>query len=312
MEVRAKLQIIVPCYNEQAVIDEYYERTTKALVEAGVDDYALLFVDDGSLDDTRNRIEALAEKDDAVHGVILSRNFGKEAAIYAGLDATRNAEYVAVMDVDLQDPPELLPEMLSMVQGRVCDRAAAFRTTRDGEPVIRSWFARRFYRVMNRLADLDLKDGARDYSVMSRRFADAVLRCGEYNRFTKGLFGWVGFETSWVGYTHEDRKAGESKWSFWGLVRYAIDGIIAYSTKPLDAVVLTGVLVSIAAFLLMVFVIVRALLFGDEVAGWPSLMTVMLLSLGFVLLALGVVGQYVAKLYLEVKKRPLYIVEREI
>ena len=312
MKEHAALQIIVPCYNEQEVIDEFYRRLTDALRRADINDYTLLFVDDGSHDETRHRIEALAEEDSLVHGIVFSRNFGKEAAIYAGIDNSREAEYVVVMDADLQDPPELLPEMLGLVAEGKCERAAAFRSNRAGEPAIRSWFAKRFYRVINRLADLELKDGARDYSVMSRRFADAVLRCGEYNRFTKGLFGWVGFDTLWVEYAHEDRQAGESKWSFWGLVRYAVDGIIAYSTKPLDVVVLMGVLVSLGAFLLMVFVIVRAMLFGDEVAGWPSLMSVMLLSLGFILLALGIVGQYLAKLYLEVKRRPLYIVEREI
>lgn len=313
-EIPAKtlLAIVVPCHNEQDTVRPFLTECSKVVSQKLVPQniaVRYIFVDDGSTDATLAVLrQVCAERTDAAF-ISFSRNFGKEAALYAGLVQAyaSEAELIAVMDADLQDPPNLLPQMCELVQGDTCERAAAYRVSRDGEPPIRSWFARRFYALMNKLTDLNLRDGARDFSVMTRRFVGAVLSCGEYNRFTKGLFGWVGYPTTWIAYQNVERVAGETNWSFFSLLHYALDGIVAYSTKPLEALSFAGGAMSLVALGALIFVVVRALLFGDPVAGWPSLMTVMVLIGGLLTLGLGVIGYYLSKIYLEVKRRPIFL-----
>lgn len=307
------LSIVVPCHNEEATAETFYKATSevadKELKEMGIT-IRYIFVDDGSTDLTLSKLRELSAAHSDVSYISFSRNFGKEAALFAGLNAAhKNQSLCAVMDADLQDPPDLLPQMIEKILAGTCDRVAAYRVSRDGEPPIRSWFAHRFYGLMNRLTNLNLRDGARDFSVMTPRFVEAVLSCGEYNRFTKGLFGWVGYPTEWISYTNVERVAGETNWSFWSLLRYALDGIVAYSTKPLEALSLIGVGLSLIAVIALLFVVIRALLFGDPVAGWPSLMAILLLMGGILTLGLGILGFYLSKIYLEVKKRPIYLVK---
>ncbi len=304
---RKLLTVIVPCYNEEENIAYFYEEFIKNkpfFEEKGLD-YELLFIDDGSKDKTVQNIRLLREKEPRVRMVSFSRNFGKEAAIYAGLENSRG-DYVAIMDADLQDPPALLPELYSYLEEGY-DTAATRRVTRKGEPPIRSWFARKFYRLMNRMSNADIVDGARDYRLMKRQVVDAILSVSEYNRFSKGIFGWVGFKTKWVEFENIERMHGETKWSFWKLFLYAIDGIVAFSTVPLSLSAIVGLLFCVLAFLMIIFVIVRALIFGDPTSGWPSLVCIILLVSGVQLLCIGVVGQYLSKTYLEVKKRPIYL-----
>lgn len=269
-----------------------------------------VFVNDGSTDNTLTVLRNLAAKDARVHYVSFSRNFGKEAALLAGLSAARG-DFVATMDADLQDPPSLLPQMLAAVQSGDYDCAATRRVSRTGEPKIRSFFARAFYRLMAKISDAEIVDGARDYRLMSRRMVDAVLSLPERNRFSKGIFAWVGFKTKWFEYTNRERAAGETKWSFWKLFLYSIDGITAFSTAPLSVAAAAGVIVSFVALCMLVFIVVRALIWGDPVAGWPSLVCIVLLVSGLQFLCLGVLGQYLAKTYLETKNRPLYIIKEE-
>ena len=304
---RKLLTVIVPCYNEEENIAYFYEEFIKNkpfFEEKGLD-YELLFIDDGSKDKTVQNIRLLREKEPRVRMVSFSRNFGKEAAIYAGLENSRG-DYVAIMDADLQDPPALLPELYSYLEEGY-DTAATRRVTRKGEPPIWSWFARKFYRLMNRMSNADIVDGARDYRLMKRQVVDAILSVSEYNRFSKGIFGWVGFKTKWVEFENIERMHGETKWSFWKLFLYAIDGIVAFSTVPLSLSAIVGLLFCALAFLMIIFVIVRALIFGDPTSGWPSLVCIILLVSGVQLLCIGVVGQYLSKTYLEVKKRPIYL-----
>lgn len=307
------LTVVVPCHNEQDTAQAFYDATSAVaagkLAPMGVT-VRYVYVDDGSRDRTLEVLRALDAAHPEVSYLSFSRNFGKEAALFAGLTAAaRRSDLVAVMDADLQDPPALLPQMVEKALSGEYDRVAARRTSREGEPPIRSWFARRFYSLMNHLTDLDLRDGARDFSVMTRRFVEAVLSCGEYNRFTKGLFGWVGYPTAWVEYLNVERVAGETNWSFWSLVHYALDGIVAYSVKPLEMLTAAGGAVSLCALLALVFVVVRAAIFGDPVAGWPSLMTVIILVGGLLTVGLGVIGYYLSKIYLEVKGRPVYLLK---
>ena len=238
--------------------------------------------------------------------VSFSRNFGKEAGIYAGLQAAKG-DYVATMDADLQDPPALLPQMLDTLLTGEYDCAATRRTTRKGEPPLRSWFARKFYQIINKMSDTEIVDGARDFRLMSRRMVDAVLEMSEYNRFSKGIFSWVGFKTKWFAYQNVERVAGQTKWNFWSLFKYSIEGIVGFSTQPLVMAALAGVIFCLAAFVGIIFVVVRALIFGDPTAGWPSMVCIMLLCSGVQLFCLGIVGEYLAKTYLEVKHRPIYI-----
>ena len=298
---------IVPCFNEEEVIPLYYEEMQKVRKqEEGKIDFEIIFIDDGSKDKTLEVIKKLSEQDECIHYVSFSRNFGKEAAMYAGFEHA-NGEYVVTMDVDLQDPPHLIPEMIRCIEEEGYDSVATRRVTRKGEPPIRSFFARRFYGLINKISDADIVDGARDFRMMKRDMVNAILSMPEYNRFTKGIFGWVGFKTKWIEFENVERAAGETKWSFWKLFRYALEGIIAFSTVPLTIVSLIGVIVCIIAFLFLLFVVIRAVIFGDPVAGWPSLICVISFLSGIQLLGIGVVGMYLSKIYLETKKRPIYI-----
>lgn len=298
---------IVPCFNEEEVIPLYYEEMQKVRKqEEGKIDFEIIFIDDGSKDKTLEVIKKLSEQDECIHYVSFSRNFGKEAAMYAGFEHA-NGEYVVTMDVDLQDPPHLIPEMIRSIEEEGYDSVATRRVTRKGEPPIRSFFARRFYGLINKISDADIVDGARDFRMMKRDMVNAILSMPEYNRFTKGIFGWVGFKTKWIEFENVERAAGETKWSFWKLFRYALEGIIAFSTVPLTIVSLIGVIVCIIAFLFLLFVAIRAAIFGDPVAGWPSLICVISFLSGIQLLGIGVVGMYLSKTYLETKKRPIYI-----
>lgn len=298
---------IVPCFNEEEVIPLYYEEMQKVRKqEEGKIDFEIIFIDDGSKDKTLEVIKKLSEQDECIHYVSFSRNFGKEAAMYAGFEHA-NGEYVVTMDVDLQDPPHLIPEMIRSIEEEGYDSVATRRVTRKGEPPIRSFFARRFYGLINKISDADIVDGARDFRMMKRDMVNAILSMPEYNRFTKGIFGWVGFKTKWIEFENVERAAGETKWSFWKLFRYALEGIIAFSTVPLTIVSLIGVVVCIIAFLFLLFVVIRAVIFGDPVAGWPSLICVISFLSGIQLLGIGVVGMYLSKTYLETKKRPIYI-----
>ena len=298
---------IVPCFNEEEVSPLYYEEMQKVRKqEEGKIDFEIIFIDDGSKDKTLEVIKKLSEQDECIHYVSFSRNFGKEAAMYAGFEHA-NGEYVVTMDVDLQDPPHLIPEMIRCIEEEGYDSVATRRVTRKGEPPIRSFFARRFYGLINKISDADIVDGARDFRMMKRDMVNAILSMPEYNRFTKGIFGWVGFKTKWIEFENVERAAGETKWSFWKLFRYALEGIIAFSTVPLTIVSLIGVVVCIIAFLFLLFVVIRAVIFGDPVAGWPSLICVISFLSGIQLLGIGVVGMYLSKTYLETKKRPIYI-----
>lgn len=302
------LTVIVPCYNEEENVPLFYEELMKNepfLAEKGME-LELLYVDDGSTDKTVPEIKKLRERDPRVHLVSFSRNFGKEAAIYAGLENSRG-DYVVMMDVDLQDPPSLLPEMFSYIQEGY-DSVATRRVSRKGEPPIRSFFARMFYRLMKKISKTEIMDGARDYRLMTRQMADAILSMPEYNRFTKGIFGWVGFKTKWIEYENVERARGETKWSFWKLFLYSLDGICAFSTAPLMLASVMGVFFCVVAFLMIVFIIVRKMIFGDPVSGWPSLVCIILMTSGVQFFCTGIVGQYLAKTYMEVKRRPIYLI----
>lgn len=306
------LSAIVPCYNEEENVPFFYEEFTKneAFFKEKEIEWELIYVDDGSKDGTAAEVKKLHEKDERVHLLSFSRNFGKEAAIYAGLNRAKG-DYVVIMDSDLQDPPSLLPEMISyMEQGY--DSVATRRVNRKGEPPVRSFFARMFYRLMRKISKTEIMDGARDYRMMTRQMADAILEMKEYNRFTKGIFGWVGFQTKWLEFENIERKKGETKWSFWKLLLYSIDGITAFSTVPLSFAAVMGVLFCVLAFVLIIFIVIRTLIFGDPVSGWPSLVCIISLISGVQLFCLGIVGQYLAKTYMEVKKRPIYLVKEEI
>lgn len=305
------LSIIVPCYNEEESVPLFYAETLKQeryFHEKGVE-FEFVFVNDGSRDKTVEQVKLLREKDERVHLVSFSRNFGKEAAIVAGFEKA-NGDIVVLMDADLQDPPALLPEMYENIENGY-DSVATRRVDRKGEPPIRSWFARRFYGLMRKISKTDIVDGARDYRMMTRQVVDAILSMREYNRFSKGIFGWVGFETKWLEYENIQRAAGETKWSFWKLFLYSLDGIMAFSTVPLSIASFLGILFCIIAFVFLIFIFIRALAFGDDVAGWPSTVCIITLLGGLQLLCLGIMGQYLSKLYLEVKDRPKYLIKEE-
>ncbi|MCR4792633.1 MAG: glycosyltransferase family 2 protein [Lachnospiraceae bacterium] len=303
----SELTVIVPCKNEEEAIPLFYDELIRctAFLSARNVELKVLFIDDGSTDGTVAAVRSLHDRDARVHLISFSRNFGKEAAMYAGLKAAES-DYTVIMDADLQDPPSLLEEMFSYIdQGY--DSVATRRVTRKGEPPVRSFFARRFYKLMKKLSDTEIMDGARDYRLMTRQFVDAVLAMTEYNRFTKGIFGWVGFDTKWIDFENVDRSAGKTKWSFWGLVKYSLEGITAFSTKPLVISSLMGIFFCFVAFVMVIFIIVRKLIFGDPVDGWASLATIIVFVGGVQFFCTGILGQYIAKAYLEVKDRPLYL-----
>ena len=302
-----EISIVVPCYNEEASLPLFYREITRVAAEMDYADFEFVFIDDGSEDNTLPTLRRLAAADRRVRFVSFSRNFGKEAGMLAGLEAA-TGDYVALMDADLQDPPALLPELYKAVTEEGYDCAATRRTTREGEPPIRSFCARMFYKIINKISDADIVDGARDYRLMRRSMVDAILSLREYNRFSKGIFGWGGFKTKWVPYVNVERVAGETKWSFWKLFRYSLEGIVAFSTVPLALASVLGVLVCLAAFVFVVVVLVKTLAFGDPVGGWPSMMCVILFLGGVQLLCIGILGQYLSKTYLETKRRPVYLV----
>lgn len=306
------LSAIVPCYNEEENVRDFYDEfmKNKPFFERKELDYELIYVDDGSKDQTVTQVKQLIEEDDHVHLVSFSRNFGKEAAIYAGLEKCKG-DYAVFLDADLQDPPSLLPEMFSYLE-QGYDSVATRRVTRKGEPVIRSFFARCFYKLMRKISKTEIVDGARDYRLMTRQVVDAILTMPEYNRFTKGIFGWVGYETKWLEYDNIERKKGETKWSFWRLFVYSIEGITSFSTAPLALAAFVGVLFCFLAFVFLIFIIVKAAIFGDKTSGWPSLVCIILLISGAQFFCMGILGEYLAKTYLEVKRRPIYLVKEDI
>lgn len=301
-----KLSVIVPCYNEQESIFLFYEEITRVASEME-ETFEFLFINDGSSDQTEQCIKELSEKDSRVKYISFSRNFGKEAAIYAGFSKA-DGDYIVMMDADLQDPPRLLPEMLSYIR-QGYDSVATRRVTRKGEPPIRSFFARMFYKIINRISNVDIVDGARDYRLMTAQMKDAILAMPEYNRFSKGIFGWVGFRTKWLEYENVERVAGETKWNFWKLFLYFLEGIVAFSTAPLVLASVFGMLFCLLSFAMIVFIIVRKLMFGDPVAGWPSLVCILFFLGGIQLFCQGINGQYLSKTYLETKNRPKYIIK---
>lgn len=304
----SKISIVVPMYNEQEALDILY-RELKCVTETIPEhEFEYLFVNDGSKDATLDEIKKLAEQDARVHYVSFSRNFGKEAAMYAGLKSA-SGDYVALMDADLQDPPALLPQMIQMIESGECDNVATRRVNRKGEPPIRSFFAKCFYKVMRKLTHIEIADGARDYRLMSRAMVDSILSVSEYNRFSKGIFAWVGYETRWLEFENVERAAGETKWSFWKLVRYSFDGIVNFSDTPLRISSYLGLLLTGLSFVAIIIEVIRALVFGDPVAGWPSLVCIITFIGGIQLFCMGIMGQYIAKTYMEVKRRPHYIVK---
>ncbi|MBQ5755220.1 MAG: glycosyltransferase family 2 protein [Oscillospiraceae bacterium] len=303
------ISLVVPCYNEEEALPLFYKEASRVAAEMKEShgaEFEFIFVDDGSTDGTLETARALRKEDKRVRYLSFSRNFGKEAGIFAGLQAAKG-DYVAMLDADLQDPPALLPQMLDALLTGEFDCAATRRTTRQGEPPIRSFFARMFYKLINKMSDTEIVDGARDFRLMTRKMVDAVLSMGEYNRFSKGIFSWVGFRTKWFEYVNVERVAGKTKWNFWKLFLYSIEGIVGFSTAPLALAAMAGVFFCICAFVGIVFVVVRALIFGDPTAGWPSMVCIILLCSGVQLFCTGVVGEYLAKAYLEVKRRPIYI-----
>ena len=305
---KGKVSIVVPMYNEQESLEILYQELNRVTDTIKDYEFEYLFVNDGSKDNTLQEIQRLATADDRVRYVSFSRNFGKEAALYAGL-SNADGDYIATMDADLQDPPSLLPRMLAMIESQDCDNVATRRVNRKGEPPIRSFFARCFYKLMRRLSNIDIADGARDYRLMSRAMVDSILSVSEYNRFSKGIFAWVGYETRWLEFENVERSAGETKWSFWKLVRYSIDGIINFSNTPLQISSYLGMILTIVSFIAIIVEVIRALVFGDPVAGWPSLVCIITFIGGIELFCMGIMGQYIAKTYMEVKHRPHYIVK---
>ena len=303
------LSIIVPCYNEQEVLHIFYNELIINILKI-TNDYEIIFVNDGSKDNTIKECLKLKEKDNKISIIDFSRNFGKEAAIYAGLKESKG-EYVVTMDADLQDPPFLLEQMYNQLQDNNLDNIATFRVNRKGEPKIRSFFARCFYRLINKMIDVEIVDGARDYRMMKRKMVDAILELQEYHRFSKGIFAWVGFNTKYIDYENVERAAGETKWSFWKLFKYAVEGIIAFTTLPLRIATVVGVTISIFGFIYMLYIAIKAMLFGDPVSGFPSLIVIITLLGGMQLLFLGIIGEYLARNYMETKKRPIYIVKNK-
>lgn len=306
MDKRQKISIIVPCYNEMESLPIFYKEIT-AILEKINYDYEILFVNDGSKDNTLNILKEFSKKNDKITYISFSRNFGKEAAMFAGF-CNVSGDYVAVMDADMQDPPSLIPEMIKILESGEYDSVATRRVSRSGEPPIRSCFARTFYKLINKISDADIVDGARDFRLMKHEMVEAIVSMKEYNRFSKGIYGWIGFKTYWLPYENVERVAGETKWSFWKLFKYAIEGIINFSEAPLSIASWTGMGMTTFAFLCLIVIIVRKICFGDPVAGWASTMCVMVFIGGIQLFSIGVMGQYIAKTYAEVKERPHYIV----
>jgi len=309
--MKKKLSIIVPCYNEEEVLPYFYEQICAIAEKMDFVDFEFILVDDGSSDGSLNIIKELREKDNRIYYITFSRNFGKESAILAGLEYS-SGDYVTLMDADLQDPPEYLSQMYDGIINEGFDCVALRRRDRKGEPVIRSFFARCFYKFINKISKTEIMDGARDFRLMTRQMVDEILKVCEYNRFSKGIFGWVGFKTKWLTYTGAERAAGKTSWSFWGLLIYSIEGIVAFSTAPLAISSFMGVFFCVLSFIAMMFFFIKTLLFGDPISGYPSTICILLFVSGIQLFTIGILGQYVSKTYLETKKRPHYILREKI
>lgn len=301
------ISIIIPCYNEEDSIPLIYNELKKVSNNMKYD-FEFIFVNDGSIDNSLSVLKKLSAKDKQVKYIHFSRNFGKEAAMYAGLSKSKG-DYVTIMDADLQDPPSLLPEMLRLIKEEGYDSVGTRRVSRKGEPKIRSFFARKFYTIINKLSKIEMVDGARDYRLMTRQMVNSILELKEYNRYSKGLFSFVGFNTYWLEYENVERVAGETKWSFWGLVKYAIEGIVAFSTLPLSIASLMGFIFCFVSFILIIIIIIKTLIFGDPTSGWPSLVCIIFFVSGIQLFCLGIIGKYLSKTYLETKNRPIYIIK---
>ena len=302
----SKISIIVPCYNEEEVLEIFYNKISEVAKKIDAD-FEFIFVDDGSNDKTLEILKEYSRHDERVRFVSFSRNFGKEAAMYAGLNES-TGDYIAILDADLQDPPDLLPEMYETVKSGEYDCVATKRKTRRGEPILRSFFSRLFYKIINKMSETEIVDGARDYRLMTRRMVDSILEVTEYNRFSKGIFSWVGFKTKWIAYDNVERVAGRTKWSFGKLFVYSLDGITAFSTKPLIISAVVGLLFCLIAFLMIILIIAKTVLYGDPVSGWPSMVCIVLFVSGVQLFCLGIMGQYMSKEYMEIKGRPIYVV----
>ena len=302
-----KISLIIPCYNEEDALLPLYEELFRVTESMSDYDFEMLFIDDGSKDHTLKIIKELSSSDERVKYISFSRNFGKEAAMYAGF-CNSTGDYTAVMDADMQDPPSLLPEMVKILEGGEYDSVATRRVSRKGEPRIRSFFSKLFYKIIRKISDTDIVDGARDFRLMKREMVDAIVSMCESNRFSKGIFGWIGFKTYWLPYENVERVAGKTKWSFFGLLKYSIDGIVGFSNTPLKIASWSGIFFTFVALIMLIVIFVRTLIFGDPVAGWPSTICIMLFIGGIQLFSLGIIGQYVAKIYNETKKRPHYIV----
>lgn len=301
------ISIIIPCYNEEDSIPLIYNELKKVSNNMKYD-FEFIFVNDGSIDNSLSVLKKLSAKDKQVKYIHFSRNFGKEAAMYAGLSKSKG-DYITIMDADLQDPPSLLPEMIRLIKEEGYDSVGTRRVSRKGEPKIRSFFARKFYKIINKLSKIEMVDGARDYRLMTRQMVNSILELKEYNRYSKGLFSFVGFNTYWLEYENVERVAGETKWSFWGLVKYAIEGIVAFSTLPLSIASLMGFIFCFVSFILIIIIIIKTLIFGDPTSGWPSLVCIIFFVSGIQLFCLGIIGKYLSKTYLETKNRPIYIIK---
>ena len=305
---KEKISVIVSCYNEEESIPLFYKEMDRVSKEMKYVDFEFMFINDGSKDNTLGILKKLAKSDKRVRFISFSRNFGKEAAMYAGLENV-TGDYITLMDADLQDPPAMLPEMYRLIKEEDYDSVGTRRVTRKGEPPIRSFFARCFYKIINKMSKVEMVDGARDYRLMTRQVVDSIVSLKEYNRYSKGLFSFVGFKTKWLEYENVERVAGETKWSFWKLFKYALEGIIAFTTEPLALASILGLLICLISFIAIIVIIVKTLVYGDPVGGWPSMACILLFVSGIQLLCMGIIGQYLAKTYLETKNRPLYIVK---
>lgn len=302
-----KISLVIPCYNEEQTIKILYKNLIDVAQEMSTNTFQFLFINDGSSDKTLDILKELAENDSRVKHISFSRNFGKESAMYAGL-CNADGDYIAIMDADMQDPPSLLPQMVKYIEEEGYDSVATRRADRENEPIIRSFFAKMFYKIINKISDVDIVDGARDFRLMKRDMVDVIIAMDEYNRFSKGIFGWIGFKTYWLPYKNVERVGGETKWNFWKLFKYSLDGIINFSQVPLAAVSWGGIFITFISLAMIVFIIFRKLLFGDPVAGWASLVCAIIFIGGLQMFCLGIIGQYISKMYLEVKKRPHYII----
>ncbi len=303
------VDIVVPCYNEAEMLEMFHEKVSQVVGEIAGYDFTFYLVDDGSRDETLSIMERLAEKDKRVKYISFSRNFGKESAMYAGLKAT-TGDLAVIIDADLQHPPELIPEMIKAIDEEGYDTCSARRVSREGEPKIRSWFARAFYRLINRMSEVEIVDGAVDFRMMNRAMVDAILELPEVQRFSKGIFSWVGFKTKWIEFKNIERIAGETKWSFWSLLKYAISGITAFTTVPLRLATVCGVAISVSAFIYLMIELIKNLVTKNNVPGYASTIIIILFIGGITILFCGILGEYIARMYMETKRRPIFITRR--